>query len=112
MSRSSIPKLGAALLVALLTLSCTSPDEGSPETISREAFIATYIDLRTAALDDTSALLTTEERSQILDSHGVTPDDLTRFVEVHGDRPRYLQEIWFEVEERIQEWEEGGDASA
>ena len=71
------------------------------DTIDREVFIATYVDLRVAALDTDSARIATVERDAVLERHGVTADDLTTFAEVHADDLDFMRDVWNEVEVRM-----------
>jgi len=93
------------LAVSLLLVACggeSSEPDLAEEMISREVFITAYVDLRMAALRNSEEELAPTERERILESHGVTSDELLRFVEVHSrDDPRVMQEIWAEVQDRI-----------
>lgn len=97
------PLLYLFLAVPLLVTGCGSEStEPAEDTISREVFITAYVDLRMAALRNPEEELAPTERERILESHGVTSDELLRFVEVHSrDDPRVMQEIWAEVQDRI-----------
>ena len=76
---------------------------GAPQgdTIDRELFITTYVDLRMAALDTDSSRVSDSERDEILQQHGVTADDLTTFADVHGADLEYMRDVWAEVELRL-----------
>lgn len=103
-------------LTLLLSAACgdggsgpSSGDGRSPEeveTISRETFVSTYVDLRTTALRRGREAVTEEERREVLERHGVTEDDLLEFVEVHGEDVDFMRELWEEVDRRIREEEE------
>lgn len=97
--------LGALAFLALLAAACgdngSAPPDPAAETIDRETFVATYVDLRLAALEDTTLSISPAERERVLRRHGVTRDDLFRFVEVHGDRVDFMRDVWDEVDERI-----------
>jgi hypothetical protein len=91
---------GATAIFAVLVLfGCGSSAPG--DTIDREVFIATYVDLRMAALDTDTARIGTVERDAILQQHGVTADDLTTFADVHGADLEYMRDVWAEVELRL-----------
>lgn len=112
-------RLAAAAVLALAATACgdggSGPSDGpsgepEAETISRETFVATYVDLRLAALRRNRETITEEEREEVLERHGVDEDDLLRFVEVHGERADFMQELWEEVDERIRR-RSGGESS-
>ena len=91
------------LLVVVLVTSCgRGTAEPSVETMDREAFIATYVDLRSAALTTTALSITPAERDSVLTLHEVSEADLLLFVEVHGRDAVLMQDLWNEVEARIQ----------
>lgn len=69
--------------------------------MNRETFIATYADLRAAALSSRDGRIAPEHREEILEAHGVSEEELLRFVEIHGRDVEYMAEVWGEVEERL-----------
>lgn len=71
------------------------------ESIDREVFIATYVDLRMAALETDSARLADADRDEILSRHGVTGEDLIQFADLHAEELEYMREVWNEVELRL-----------
>jgi hypothetical protein len=89
---------GWLLAVALLAPACTSE---SPATIERETFVATYADLRVAALRTDSGWLSDAQRTDVLSRHGVTPEDLTTFADVHGPDLAFMRQLWNDVEVRM-----------
>ncbi len=103
-ARSRLSELGVAgLLVVVLLASCgRGTAEPSVDTVDVETFIATYVALRTIALSTTSLAVTPAERDSVLRVHEVTEEDLLLFVEVHGRDPVLMQNLWNEVEARIQ----------
>jgi len=94
-----------AFSVALLLAACgggtPGGSSGGEETISREAFIDVYVDLRVAALRTPGGEITPEERRRVLREHGVGEEDLVRFVEVHGRESAFMRELWLEARERL-----------
>jgi len=88
-----------AFLGLLVLFGCGGGPQG--DTIDREVFITTYVDLRIAALDTDSARVGESERDAILQQHGVTADDLTTFADVHGADLEYMRDVWAEVELRL-----------
>lgn len=92
-----------ALLVALVTWACGSyGSEPAPEAlIDREVFIDAYVDLRVAALRTDSQRIAHEDRSEILDRHGITEQHLLDFAETNADRLEFMRDVWNEVELRL-----------
>ena len=88
----------AASLLLLGTVACSG---GAVDTIDREVFIATYVDLRMAALETDSARIARADRDEILQRHGVTAGDLEAFAELRGDDLDFMRDVWNEVELRM-----------
>ena len=91
--------LALALAVSAAPAACGREAEPAG-VIDREAFIATWVDLRNAARR-TGDPLPEAERTRVLQEHGVTEDQLLGFADAHGDDPRYMAEVWTEVEARL-----------
>ncbi len=92
------PSLWTTGALILLLQGCGG---GSPDTITSETFIDTYVDLREAALSTDSLRLATADRERVLAEHGVTEADLEAFVEVHATELEYMRDVWNEVETRL-----------
>lgn len=92
----------AALLFAGLVLTACGGVFGGeePETVDRSAFIATYVDLRIAALR-TDGTLDPTRRQAILSEHGVTEEELLEFAEIHGRDPAFMRDLWSDVEQKL-----------
>lgn len=88
-----------ALTLLLILTGCRGTSTAAP-TIDREAFIATWIDLRAAAVA-AGGTIPPAERDRVLREHGVDEEALVTFVDVHGADPAYMVEVWTEVEERM-----------
>lgn len=103
-------------LVLLLAPACgddgSAAPDGPVETIDRQTFVATYVDLRLATLRDTSDTITPAERERVLRHHGVTREDLLGFVEIHGDRVEFMRGVWDEVDERIRRTAQDRDTAS
>jgi hypothetical protein len=99
-----IRSLPFVLLTSLLFGACSRESAGGPDedTISREAFVQAYVDLRAAALADPRVTISLEERDRILRDAGLTEEDLLRFAEVHGPDVQLMKEVWEEVDTLIQ----------
>lgn len=93
----------ASLALALSAFACGGEGTTSAgaSVQDREAFIATYVDLRTAVIRGESHVLSDADRATILAEHGMTEEDLTRFAEVHGEDLNFMRGVWDDVEERL-----------
>lgn len=89
----------AGLAVAVFAAACGS--DPSDQAMDREVFVQTYVDLRVAALDTDSQRLADPDREAVLRRHGVTADDLTRFVETHASNLDYMRDVWNDIELRL-----------
>ncbi|MGD8321060.1 MAG: hypothetical protein PVJ02_11405 [Gemmatimonadota bacterium] len=69
--------------------------------IDRDTFISTYVDLRTATIRARPDSLDPQVRAGILKEHGVTADQLLRFVQAHGEDVGYMRDLWDDVEKRL-----------
>ena len=95
---------GWIAVAVLLTSGCA---EEVPETISREAFVETYVALRVAELTEPGVEMISEEaRERVLEEQGVTEEELFGFVEVYGGDVVFMKELWKDVEERMDELRE------
>lgn len=88
--------------IALVTVTAACGSDG-PDTIDRQAFIDTYVDLRVAALTSETGTVSDADRTRILQEHGVTEDDLLTFADVHGRDAVFMRDVWDEVERRLDE---------
>jgi hypothetical protein len=95
------------LLCAVL-LACAGCGGAEPQAIDRETFIATYVDLRRSALQNTDKQITPAQRDEVLSRHGVGEEDLLGFVEVHGRDVDYMAAVWGEVEARLHPQDSAG----
>ena len=87
-----------------LCWSCSGGTTDIPgDTVGREAFIGAYVDLRTAALSLGTTEIGGDVRDSILAVNGVTGEDLLGFVDTHGERVEFMNELWSEIEERLTE---------
>lgn len=92
---------GLALLLTLAA--CGGADDGaSANVIDRESFVATYVELRVAALHAPDLELTEQQRTEILARHGVDEEDLLEFADVHGRDIQYMSDVWNEIDSLIQ----------
>ena len=102
-------------LVALTVGASCGGDGAAPvadeQTISQEAFIEAYIALRVVGLRAPQQLIPPEDRLRVLSEQGVTEEELLEFVEVHGQDVERMQDIWNEVERRLDELRTRSDSS-
>jgi hypothetical protein len=92
-----------ALGLALAAAGCGA-DASTPAAeggIDREAFIATYVDLRAATIRGDSFAISDDQRTAILSRHAVTEADLLGFAELHGEDVPFMRSVWDEVEARL-----------
>lgn len=73
----------------------------APNAIDRETFIATYVDLRIAAIRAGHNAVDATERARILQEHDVTEDALLSFATANGEKVDYMRQVWDEVERRL-----------
>jgi hypothetical protein len=92
--------LGIAVL-AVLAAACGG--RGADDVVDREVFIEAYVELRLAALASEDFEVAPDQRAEILARHGVDQDILLRFAEVHGRDVDFMNEVWSEVERRLEE---------
>jgi hypothetical protein len=114
MSSPDTPRLRLARVVAALLAGIAVACGGGTahDTIERDAFIATYVDLRIAALETDSGRVAAADREEILGDHQVTEDDLMEFAEVHGADMEFMRDVWNEVEARLDRESDSPDDSS
>lgn len=100
------PSLALPLIILLLTSTLSGCDMGFPGSegeaeLDRDTFVETYVELRVAAAGWEGAQLPEEERDRILESQGVSADQLREFVQVHGRNVPFMNEIWNEVSQEV-----------
>ena len=94
--------LRARTVIAALVLFGSCRGGGEPEdVIDRETFIATYVDLRVAALSSPTGTLSDADRMRVLREHGVSEQELLAFAEARGGDPVYMTAVWEEVQARL-----------
>lgn len=66
--------------------------------------MSAYVELRMAALRDSTGGITPREQERVLQSHGISAEDLLRFVEAWGEEdPAALRDVWADVQAGIRE---------
>ena len=81
--------------------------DGTPQleipdgTLSREQFIAAYVDLRYAALEVGVSEPDPAARDSIMASHNVTAQDMFQFLDVYGRDVAFMRDLWDEIEDII-----------
>ena len=101
-SRSSLYRLTLGILLS--SLACGGSQSKLPEgdLIEPEDFIETYVDLRAAALITEDGQVTEAGRSEVLDRHGISEEDLISFTQAYGEDLMFMQELWNEIELRLE----------
>lgn len=101
-----------AIALLFLAAACGGDAQGPVPAgvIDREVFIETYVDLRVAAVTSDAFRVSADERAEILARHGVDGEGLIQFADAHGRDLDYMNEVWAEVEVRIQD-RTGSEAS-
>ena len=92
-----------ACALLLLSMGCGGPSSVDGDILDRDTFVAVYVDLRLAALDNLGQEIRPAERDSVLAVHDVTPEDLVAFVDAHGRDVPYMVELWSEVNALITE---------
>ena len=105
----SHPRRSASSLFIGISLASLAACGGGAEVvpavdgvIDRETFIAVYVDLRAEAVRSPELELSPEAREQILAGHAVDEESLIAFVDAYGRELEYMNELWAEVERRIE----------
>lgn len=113
MGRQAIARSRVATLAAasLLAVACAEPTPPGGDPIEREVFIEAYVELRLAALGADDFVVPTQERDEILARHGIDQQRLLRFAEVHGEDVELMNEVWAEVERRLEDRRPSDDAN-
>lgn len=98
----------AAVLIGLAAWAlsaCGSDIPGSRggATIETETFIQGMVDLQRQASTRAGNVLAPGDAERILEAHGIQPDDLRRFVEVHGQNVPFMNLVWSEIDRRLEE---------
>lgn len=107
-----LPALLPLLTGAALTLVAACGDQGADASvIDRETFIATWVDLRVAAVTSPTGELSDAQRDGILQEHDVSGQDLLDFAEAHGADVPYMEAVWDEVESRMETKGVEGDST-
>ena len=101
-STSSLHRLTLGLLLSSLACGGSQSNLPAGDLIEPEDFIATYVDLRAAALITEDGQVTEVGRSEVLDRHGISEEDLISFAEAYGEDLTFMQEIWNEIELRLE----------
>jgi hypothetical protein len=91
--------LGLAVSATVALASCTTTR--ADETIDRDAFVAAYVDLRISALETDEQAMTDSLRAVVLGRHGLAPEDLIHFAEVHARDLEFMRDVWNDVEAQM-----------
>jgi len=96
-------QLAGLLLAAVVaaTASCSGGPAHATPAVARQAFVATYVDLRATAVRSDKGTVDAEQRREILVRHGVTEGGLLAFAEEHGEDVDYMRSVWDDVEAQL-----------
>ena len=101
-STFSLHRLTLGLLLSSLACEGSQSNLPAGDLIEPEDFIATYVDLRAAALITEDGQVTEVGRSEVLDRHGISEEELISFAEAYGEDLTFMQKIWNEIELRLE----------
>ena len=110
-STFSLHRLTLGLLLSSLACGGSQSNLPAGDLIEPEDFIATYVDLRAAALITEDGQVTEVGRSEVLDRHGISEEDLISFAEAYGEDLTFMQEIWNEIELRLENTSSSPDST-
>lgn len=79
--------------------------------MDRETFVSVWVDLRLAALGTSTGRVDPETRERIVQRHGTTEEELLAFVEAHGRDIAYMEGVWQDVEERMNQLSASADTA-
>jgi hypothetical protein len=107
----SAARVSAWVLFALVTtLGACGGRDVPPGVIDRETFLDAWVALRLATAEASDGELSDQERGRILTERGVDEQDLADFVQAHGADVDYMNDLWNDVLERLED--EGVDVPA
>jgi hypothetical protein len=90
------------VLLGTLLLGSTACGGGPrDDSMDRELFVATYVDLRITASETFGLRLGDSEREEVLARHGVSAAELYYFAEAHAEDLEFMRDVWNEVEFRL-----------
>jgi hypothetical protein len=82
-------------------MGCGDSGTDADSPVDQETFIASYVDLRMTALGTETGELDDALRAEVLERNGVSEEELVAFVELHGEDVSLMQDIWDEIESRM-----------
>lgn len=90
-----------AVFLTAIGAGCGSDEGGQDTALDRETFIATWIDLRQAALQSSTGEASPAQVETILQEHGTTAEEMEEYARVRGEDAAYMRGVWEEVERRM-----------
>lgn len=94
---------GLLLMASLLAPGACERGSGDREQLSREEFVATYVELRRAEIDAASPADFQERKAAIMERYETSGEELLAFIEAHSDDVAYLAALWDSVQARLEE---------
>ena len=102
--RLIIPFTAAAVIFTGYACGPSNQDSPEQQTISSDAFIEAYYQLRIKALRlGPERTIDVQTRDSILSEQGVTAEDLESFVQVWGENGEVMQEVWAKVDSLVRQ---------
>ena len=92
---------GLLTVLIVVCTSCSGGDAAPQETIDRETFVATYVDLRRAMRGSPRQTLSDADRERVLRQNGVSEGELIAFADAWGGDASYMTGVWEEVGARL-----------
>jgi len=89
------------VLGTLLAFAACQNDSAPADLISRKQYIDIYVEILRVADESPDSVVASERALAVLARHGVSEDELIAFARNHMDDPRYMVEVWSEIEERL-----------
>jgi len=108
MIRCPVAACAALLLVALALATGCEDASRATAVIDRETFVESYVALRVAALQRPGSDLSGARRDSVLEAHGVTEEELLAFAEAYGGNVPAMNDIWAEIQARMDSLPAGG----
>ncbi len=100
--------VGVACAAGLLA--CQQPSD--PPGIDRDQYIELYVEILRAAGEAPDTAAAAQRADSILRLDGLTRDDLAVFADRHAEDPRYLADVWTEIERRLRAPQTEPDSAA
>lgn len=105
------PRWRILALLAALFHSAGCGNDADVARVDRETFVSVWVELRLAALASPGGRVDPETRERLVARHGTTEEELLAFVEAHARDIAYMERVWEDVEERMNELSAAADTA-